>query len=193
MQSSLSSKSTYEDYLIKLKNVEVYDVDSIELTYTLNCYMHTIAEDAILTANATKLLIQKSRASHDCDLMICTKLAKWLHVDVFLVWICVSQTIDMIKTIFEMLGIPELEVADDSINHHQSCALSVLLSIDQADKMVRIATNSQGPTRTARDHLYNFSPQQKRNRIVGVATGSPGSPSMTCVPQYNFSPQDKTD
>lgn len=191
MRSSSPSKATCEDHLVKLRNVEVYDVDSIELTYTLGRFTHTIAENAILKPDATKLLIQRSNTSHDesVDLVICTKLAKWLHVDVFLVWICVSQTVEGIETIFKTQGIPELEVVNNSIDH--SCSQGVDGRNGFKSHAPRVPPSpSQGPTTTAPDSLYDPHPQKQKNQAVEVVTSSL-APNPRDPPR-DFSPRGKT-
>src|ERR1700683_578569 len=99
MRSTSPSKLTPEvqDLLARLKNVVVYDVGSIELTYTLNDFTHTIEEDAILETDGTGLSIQRIKNASNCELVICTKLAKLLLVEFPPVWICVSQTADMVQ------------------------------------------------------------------------------------------------
>jgi hypothetical protein len=160
MRGALPSKLTPEalDLLARLKNVAVYDVGSIELTYTLDDSTHTIAEDAILKMDATGLLIQQIKSSGNCELVICEKLAKLLLMDFYLVWICVSQSAEMVQTMFKMQGIPELEVVKDSTDHSlrqgvigrdhfESHVLTTPISSSQAGaRTVGVATNSQRPT-----------------------------------------------
>jgi hypothetical protein len=222
MRSTSPSKLIPEvqDLLAGLKNVVVYDVDSIELTYTLDDSTHSIAEDAILQTDATGLVIQQIKTSGNCELVICKKLAKLLLMDVYIVWICVSQTADMVQTIFKMQGIPELEVVNDSTDHswlqsingREPHVVTYPLSSDQAGaRTAGVATNNQRSTLDPlyprlngwRDHKQSLTPmnhdpqddlgpQGKTNRMVGVTTNIRGL-TPTIRDQHDLIPQDNTD
>lgn len=186
-----------QDLLIKLRNVTVYDVDSIELTYTLDNFTHTKTEDVILKPESTKFIIQKSKASHDCDLWICTQLAKLLLVDVLLVWACVCQPIDTMQRFFKMQGIPELEIPGDSIdrsrlrgvdadNLMQSQVLITPSSDSQGDTVAEIATTGQFSTLNTHDPPYNSGIQQSKDyssSVTAVASHQTISSGPVVTPQ----------
>jgi hypothetical protein len=218
MHGTSPSKLTLEvqDLLAGLKHVAVYDVGSIELTYTLDDSTHTIAEDAILQLDATGLLIQQVKTSGNCELVICTKLAKLLHMDISHVWICISQAADMVQKIFKMQGIPELEVVNDSADHSSLQGINgrdhfeshvVTASSETGARTVGVATNNprsildpiharlngrrDSPTPMTLD-LQDDLGSQGPNRTVGVATSSRDL-TPTTRDQHDLRPQDNTD
>jgi hypothetical protein len=224
MRSTSPSKLTPEvqNLLAGLKNVAVYDVGSIELTYTLDDSTHTIAEDAILQTDATGLLIQQIKTPGNCELVICTKLAKLLLMDVYFVWICVSQTADMVQTMFKMQGIPELEVVNDSTDHSwlqgvngrdhfESHVLTAPFSSSQAGASTAgVATNNQRSTVDPiytrlngwRDHKQSPTPMAhdpqddlgSQGKINGTAGVATSSQALTPTTrdQHDLSQQDNT-
>lgn len=172
------------------------------MTYTLGHFTHTTTENACLQPDATKLLIQKSDTSRNeaVDLAICTKLAKWLHVDVFLVCTCVSQTVEIIDAIFKSQGIPELEPENNSTDrsHSQgfdggsdskSYASTAPLYASKMNKTVGTDTKGQAPPAATLDSLNNIHPQKYKNQAIEAVTSSLDPSARD--PQNDFNPNGK--
>ncbi|KAI0260315.1 hypothetical protein BC834DRAFT_901531 [Gloeopeniophorella convolvens] len=103
-------------FFVKLRNISVIGVESINTTLTLGVCRESTPEPVSVQETEDKFTVFVSRTGspggHSIDPIICEALARLLEVDMIGLFTCITQTTEMVDRLFGLKGIEELAVDD---------------------------------------------------------------------------------
>ena len=106
-----------KDFLPKLRNIEVFGVQSITCTLSLGPYNEPMPTDVSFQETDEKFIMFFSRAAGDLsdslDFAICEELSRLLDIDIMLLSSCISRSVGYIHKLFKHEGIEEIPLEND--------------------------------------------------------------------------------
>ncbi|KAI0052020.1 hypothetical protein FA95DRAFT_1533561 [Auriscalpium vulgare] len=99
------------NFLIKLKNIAVWSVQSISTTLSLGRHIEKTNDDIMIEDLPERftVLISRTHSDQSVDVSICEVLARILEVNFMLLWTCIVHSFDTVEHLLKVEGIEEID------------------------------------------------------------------------------------